>query len=108
MAREAGWLRPLATDFSVRGVPDVVDRTRARMAALSADDVTEDEIERTDTVLAGLASRLAIRRSEHVTVFVSDRIAERAVRDVRSASSVGDRTLVVEGRSFLATLVDED
>ena len=34
------------------------------MATLSADDVTEDEVERTDTVLAGLAYQYATGGSE--------------------------------------------
>lgn len=69
------------------------------MANLSADDVTEDEIEKTDTVLAGLAYQYAADAS--VTVLVSDRVAERAIEDVLSAMGVSDRTAVVEGREFL-------
>lgn len=54
-AEDAGWLERATMDFSIPGVSDATDRTRKRMANLSADDVTEDEIEKTDTVLAGLA-----------------------------------------------------
>lgn len=99
-------MAPASIDFSAGGVSDVVDRTRERMANRSADDVTEDEIEKTDTVLAGLAYQLATRRSNHVTVFVSDGVAERAIRDVLEASSVGDRILVVTSRRFLSTLLE--
>lgn len=105
-AQEAGWLTPGHIDFSVSRVSEVVDTTRTRMAALSADDVTEDEIEKTDTILAGLAYQYVAEGSTHVTVFVSDRIAERAITDVLSAVGVEDRTLVVEGREFLKELTD--
>lgn len=54
-AQNAGWLEQAEIEFSNPQVSEVVDRTRTRMANLSADDVTEDEIEKTDTVLAGLA-----------------------------------------------------
>lgn len=84
----------------------VVDKTRTRMGALSADDVTEDEIEKTDTILAGLAYQYVADGAIHVTVFVSDRIAERAIRDVLSAVGVENRTPVIEGREFLKNLVD--
>ena len=74
------------------------------MHHLSADDVTEDEIEKTDTVLAGLAYQYVVSDDTHVTVFVSDTIAERAIDDVLSAVGVGDRTMIVEGRAFLDEL----
>ena len=76
------------------------------MANLSADDVTEDEIEKTDTILAGLAFQYAAEAPTPVTVLVSDRAAERANEDVLSAMDIGDRTAVVEGREFLASLLD--
>lgn len=44
-AEDAGWLERAEIDFSIPGVSDATDRTRVRMAHLSADDVTEDEIE---------------------------------------------------------------
>lgn len=103
-AEDAGWLERAEVDFSIPGVSDATDRTRVRMANLSADDVTEDEIEKTDTVLAGLAYQYAADAS--VTVLVSDRVAERAIEDVLSAMGVSDRTAVVEGREFLESLVD--
>ena len=105
-AEDAGWLERATIDFSIPGVSDATDRTRKRMASLSADDVTEDEIEKADTVLAGLAYQYAADASTQVTVLVSDRVAERAIEDVLSAMDVGDRTAVVEGREFLASLVD--
>jgi hypothetical protein len=52
-AQDAGWLESGRIDCSNPRVSEVVDNTRERMATLSADDITEDEIERTDTVLAG-------------------------------------------------------
>ena len=106
-AQEAGWLKPTAIDFSVSGVPAVVDRTRKRMATLSADDVTEDEIEKTDTILAGVAYQYATGVAEHVTIFVSDTLAETAIRDVLSATTVGDRAVIVEGRAFIDDRVTE-
>lgn len=105
-AQEAGWLERAAIDFSQPGVSDVVDRTRKRMLNLSADDVTEDEIEKTGTILAGLAYQYATAEPVHATVLVSDTIAERAIEDVLTALEVGDETAVVEGRSFLQALVD--
>ena len=79
--------------------------TRERMATLSADDVTADEIERTDTVLAGLAYQYATGAASHVAIFVSDRIAEQAVEDVLAAVDNSDTTAVIEGRAFLEKLV---
>jgi len=104
-AQEAGWLQSARIDFSKPRVSEVADKTRKRMVALSADDVTEDEIEKTDTVLAGLAYQYATGGSSHVSIFVSDRIAEQAIEDVLSAVSVGDTTTVIEGRSLLEELV---
>ncbi|WP_440771282.1 hypothetical protein [Natronorubrum sp. DTA28] len=87
-------------------MPEIVDKTRNRMHRLSGDDVTEDEIEKTDTVLAGLAYQYVSRNSAYVIIFVSDRIAERAIEDVLSAVGVEDRTRVVDGRAFLDELTE--
>lgn len=106
-AQEAGWLERGRIDFSNPRVSDAVDRTRKRMLNLSADDVTEDEIEKTDTVLAGLAYQYATSGATHVTIFVSDRIAEQAIDDVLAAMGVGEQTTVIEGRTFINTLVDD-
>lgn len=78
------------------------------MASRSAADVTEDEIERADTVLAGLAYQYAADDAEHVTVLVSDTVAETAIRDVLGATDIDDRTQVLEGRALLDALVDRD
>lgn len=104
-AQNAGWLKPGGIDFSTPGVSEVVDKTRKRMLNLSAEDVTEDEIEKTDTILAGLAYQYATGDATYVTVFVSDTKAEQAIEDVLSAADVGDITSVVEGRGFIADLV---
>lgn len=104
-AQNAGWLEPGRIDSSNPRVSEVVDRTRKRMAALSSDDVTEDEIERTDTMLAGLAYQYATGGASHVAIFVSDRIAEQAIEDVLTAVGVSDTTAVIEGRAFLEALV---
>ena len=58
-AQKAGWLERTKVDFSNPRVSETVDRTRTRMAKLSANDVRGDEIEKTDTVLAGLAYQYA-------------------------------------------------
>lgn len=58
-AQAAGWLHPGRIDFSTPRVSEVVDKTRKRMLNLSADDVTEDEIVKTDTILAGVAYQYA-------------------------------------------------
>lgn len=105
-AQNAGWLQSSRIDFSKPRVSEVVDKTRKRMAALSADDVTEDEIERTDTVLAGLAYQYATGGASHVTIFVSDTIAEQAIGDVLGAVDVSNTT-VIEGRAFLEELVTD-
>ena len=104
-AQNAGWLESGRIDFSKPRVSEVVDKTRERMATLSADDVTEDEIERTDTVLAGLAYQYATGGASHVTIFVSDRIAEQAIEDVLAAVDNSDTTAVIEGPAFLEKLV---
>jgi hypothetical protein len=70
----------------------------------SADDVTEDEVETTDAVLAGLAYQYAADRSRHVAVIVSDRLAEQAIADVLAAMGLEETTAVVEGRAFLTEL----
>lgn len=88
------------------GVSDAIDRTRKRIYTLSADDVTEDEVEVTDAVLAGLAYQYAKEGSRRVTVLVSDTVAEQAITDVLGAMGVGDRTGVVEGRTFVRDLVE--
>lgn len=106
-AQEAGWLERAEIDYADPDVSETVDRTRTRMANLSAGDVSEDEIEKTDTVLAGLAYQCADRLQTHVTVIVSDTIAEEAIRDVLSATDVGNRISVVEGRQFAQDLLDE-
>jgi hypothetical protein len=66
----------------------------------------EDDIEKTDTVLAGLAYQYVVRKETHVAVLVSDTIAERAIEDALSAVGVADRTTVVEGRALLQSLID--
>jgi hypothetical protein len=45
------------------------------MLKLSAQDVSEDDIEKADTVLAGLSYQHASNTGTHVTVFVSDSVA---------------------------------
>lgn len=54
------------------------------------------EIEKTDTILAGLAYQYVAEGSSHVTEFVIDRIAERVIANVLSAVGVADRISVVE------------
>lgn len=107
-AQEAGWLERAEIEFSTPGVSEAIDRTRTRMVNLSADDVRDDEIEKTDTVLTGLAYQYAIGDASHVTVLVSDTIAEQAIEDVLVAMDVGERTAVLEGRTFLVTLLDRE
>ena len=75
------------------------------MLNLSAEDVTEDEIEKTDTILAGLAYQYATGDATYVTVFVSDTKAEQTIEDVLSAADVRNVTSVIEGRGFIADLV---
>ena len=106
-AQEAGWLERAEIDYENPQVSEAIDRTRTRMVNLSDDDVSEDEIEKTDTVLAGLAYQYATDPQAHVTVFVSDRIAEEAIRDVLSAMDIENRILVVEGRQFIQDLLDD-
>ena len=107
-AQDAGWLERGQIDFTNPVVSDVVDRTRKRMANLSADDVTEDEIEKTDTVLTGLAFQYATDTAMHVSVLVSDKIAEQAIGDVLSAMELNNTFSVVEGRTFLQSLLEEE
>jgi hypothetical protein len=104
-AQDAGWLAPCRIDFSIPRVAAVVDKTRKRMLNLSAEDVTEDEIEKTDTILAGVAYQYATGGATHVTVFVSDTIAEQAIEDVLAAVGSDDNTTIIDGRDFINTLV---
>lgn len=106
-AQDAGWLDRAEVDFTDSGVSDVIDRTRERIYSLSADDVTEDEVETTDAVLAGLAYQYATEQSHCVAILVSDTLAERAIADVLAAMEVEEETDVVEGRMFLSDLQKE-
>lgn len=105
-AQDAGWLDRAEVDFADSGVSDAIDRTRERIYSLSAEDVTEDEIETTDAVLAGLAYQYASDQSRDVAILVSDVLAEWAIDDVLAAMGLGTRASVVEGRTFLNGLVD--
>ncbi|WP_246988898.1 hypothetical protein [Halorientalis marina] len=105
-AQDAGWLERADVDFTDSDVSDAIDRTRERIYNLSADDVTEDEIETTDAVLAGLAYQYATEQTGHVAVLVSDTLAEQAIADVLAAMGVGEETSVIEGRIFLDDLLD--
>lgn len=106
-AQDAGWVERGRIDFSKPRVSDVVDTTRKRMAALSAPEVSEDAIEKTDTILAGLAYQYATSGATHVTVFVSDAVAEQAIGDALAAAGVGEETAVIEGRTFINELVGD-
>lgn len=106
-AQEAGWLERGDVDYENPGVSRAIDRTRKRMLNLSAEDVSEDEIEKADTVLAGLAYQHASNAETQVTVFVSDSVAEQAIHDVLSAMDVEAHILVLEGRQFIQELVDD-
>lgn len=79
-AQDAGWITPGRIDFSKPGVSEVVDNPRKRMANLSAEDVTEDQIEKADTILAGIAYQYIKSEASYVTVFVSDRRASHQRR----------------------------
>ena len=106
-AQDAGWLERAEVNFTDSGVSDVVDRTRERIYSLSANDVTEDEVETTDAVLAGLAYQYATEQSGQVAVLVSDRLAEQAIGDVLSSMDLREEIEVVEGRTFLDELRDD-
>lgn len=106
-AQESGWLERGNVDYENPDVSRAIDRTHKRMLNLSAEDVSEDEIEKADTVLAGLAYQYVSNTDTHVIVFVSDSIAEQAIQDVLSGMNVDDHVLVLEGREFIQTLVDE-
>jgi hypothetical protein len=56
---------------------------------LSTDDVTEDEVETTDAVLAGLAYQYITDPEYHVAILVSDSLAEQAIEDVLAAICQG-------------------
>jgi hypothetical protein len=105
-AQDAGWLERAEVDFTNSGVSDAIDRTRERIHSLSADDITEDEVETTDAVLAGLAYQYATKHSRYVAIFVSDSLAEDALADVLAAKGVDEKTDVVKGRAFLSELLD--
>ncbi len=104
-AQDAGWLERAEVDFTDSGVSDAIDRTRERIYSLSADDVTEDEVETTDAVLTCLAYQYTTEQSRQVAVLVSDRLAEQAIADVLGAMGVEEGTDVVEGRAFLRNLL---
>ena len=76
------------------------------MAKLSASDVSEDDIEKTDTILAGLAYQYAIE-NQNASVLVSDRLAQRAMTDVLASTSVSEYIVVIGGRELLKNLTSE-
>jgi len=106
-AQDAGWLERAEVDFTDSGVSSAIDRTRERIYSLSADDVTEDDIETTDAVLAGLAYQYATKGPRHVAVLVSDILAEQAIDDVLRSMDPPDEIDVVEGRTFVRELLDD-
>lgn len=103
-AQDAGWLERGSIDFSLPDVSTIVDKTRTRMATLSAADVSEDDIEKTDTVLAGLAYQYA-SQTQNVVILVSDRLAQRAITDVLGSTTLSERIQVIEGRELLINLL---
>jgi len=105
-AQDAGWLDRGKIDFTISNVSKIVDKTRNRMAKLAASDISEDDNEKTDTILAGLAYQYAMENQD-VSVLVSDRLAQRAITDVLAATAVSEYIVVVEGRELLQTLVSE-
>lgn len=105
-AQDAGWLDRGEIDFSISNVSTIVDKTRTRMAKISASDVSEDDIEKTDTILAGLAYQYAMEK-QAVSVLVSDRLAQRAMADVFSSTTLSEYLVVVEGRELLKDLTSE-
>lgn len=106
-AQESGWLERGDVDYKSPSVSRAIDRTRKRMLNLSAEDVSEDEIEKADTILAGLAYQHASDSATQVTVIVSDSIAEQAIQDVLSAMDVAEHVLVLEGRQLIQELIDD-
>ena len=105
-AQDAGWLDRGQIDFTIPNVSKIVDKTRTRMAKLAASDVSEDDIEKTDTILAGLAYQYAMEKQD-VSVLVSDRLAQRSITDVLSSTAMSEYIVVVEGRELLQKLVSE-
>jgi len=102
-AQDAGWLDRGEIDFTTPNVSKIVDKTRNRMAKLAASDISEDDIEKTDTILAGLAYQYAME-NQAVSVLVSDRLAQQAMADVLSSTTVSEYIVVVEGRELLKDL----
>lgn len=105
-AQDAGWLERAEVEFTDPGVSDAIDRTRERIYNLSASDVTEDDVETTDAVLAGLAYQVATDQSNQVAILVSDTLAEQSIADVLTAIEVAEETTVIEGRTFLRELLE--
>jgi hypothetical protein len=106
-AQDAGWLERAVVDFTDSGVSSAIDRTRERIYSLSANDLTEDEVETTDAVLAGLAYQYAAEQSCQVAILVSDRLAEQAIGDALSSMDLKEKIDVVEGKTFLDELRDD-
>lgn len=102
-AQDAGWLDRGQIEFTNPDVSAIVDKTRSRMAKRAAADVSADDIETTDTILAGIAYQYAIENHD-VSVLVSDRLAQQAITDVLTSTTVSDSIFVVEGRELLQQL----
>ena len=105
-ARDTGWLDRGEIAFTSPNVSRIVEKTRTRMAKLAASDVSEDDIEKTDTILSGLAYQYAMENQD-VSVLVSDRLAQRAITDVLESTAVSEYIVVVEGRELLNELVSK-
>lgn len=104
-AIDEGWIRvadPL--DYTESLVSETMDGVQRYIA--NADDRREDEVERADAALGGLAAQLLARgTATKVYLYTTDVAAGNAVETVLSHEGYGDAITFVDGFAFVEDLV---
>jgi hypothetical protein len=86
-------------------VATVMDRVRAKMAALRGGD--EDRVEKADTALAGYAVQLLAEGHEQILIAMRDRTAEAAIMAVFADTLYNDRVRILTPREIFDAVTDE-
>ncbi|MDY7081461.1 MAG: hypothetical protein SXQ77_03425 [Halobacteria archaeon] len=105
-AEEQGWLVATQELEYTKQVSEVMDTVRERMASITSRP--ENEIEKTDTALAGHAVQLVeSERSDNVVVLLRDNVAEQAIQDAVGSMEY-DEIEAVNAGSLLDELTSDD
>lgn len=101
-----GWVDVVqSVDYTNPFVSRTMDGVRRFIA--NADGRSEDEIERADTALAGVAAQaLAVNATSHVNVYTTDIVAGEAVEAVFGREGYGDAITFVNAFGFIEALIE--